>query len=519
MRIQCPECRQRFDVTKDFMGKTVECGSCDHQFKVTDDVLVTEKKRFYPGEKTGSHLERFGRNKPAAVSSVGFTEAHYQANDHAERVGPPRPRRTVAMVLGVSLMTIVIVVFLLAGGKEGAMRDMETGRRFILVIFTAVLGGLLVLYGSVQNRRMGVMLAMIFGLVLLLLPILFPGNPTSASEEPIELVDSAGEGAGANAAGARQAKEDYLFELGYDPVSDALAKHPEGTVVAVFIRNASETVRGKIAAYLYEATDKVSRETLYKRGDSGEHGLILLVGQKKSIDEIAALCAKFGRIEKISKELRVIDVMVEGSKMVKLDLYKALNPDSLDFQQQNLNALRSIDPKERINAVKRLADAEPKARRHDIVEQLIKMLPQSNTEMQLEIIKTLRRWSKPGEGAEPVVLEAVQGIHKRGKLSKSAMEFLVERQVQGSEVILMELWESEPVIWADVVMMLGEGAQVLFLPKLGEMDVALLASATDILGQVAGKEAIPLMEEVMKAKEGQAKKSLQAAIDEINKRF
>ena len=51
MRIECPDCRQRFDVTEEFLGKTVECGSCEAQFRVTDDVRVKEKSKFYPGEK------------------------------------------------------------------------------------------------------------------------------------------------------------------------------------------------------------------------------------------------------------------------------------------------------------------------------------------------------------------------------------------------------------------------------------------------------------------------------------
>ncbi|HCI91173.1 MAG TPA: hypothetical protein DHV60_01285, partial [Verrucomicrobiales bacterium] len=64
MKIQCPECSQRFDVTEDLLGKTVECGSCDARFDVTTDELVAEKKKFYPGEKRDSHLDRFGRNTP-----------------------------------------------------------------------------------------------------------------------------------------------------------------------------------------------------------------------------------------------------------------------------------------------------------------------------------------------------------------------------------------------------------------------------------------------------------------------
>ena len=64
----------------------------------------------------------------------------------------------------------------------------------------------------------------------------------------------------------------------------------------------------------------------------------------------------------------------------------------------------------------------------------------------------------------------------------------------------------------------GEGAQILLLPKLAAMDTAHIVSASAILGKKATRPAIPYIEEVMNKKEGQAKKSLQAAIDEIKRR-
>jgi predicted Zn finger-like uncharacterized protein len=521
MRIQCPECSQRFDVSEELMGKTVECGTCDGRFKVTIDEVVAEKDKFYPGEKRETHLERFGRNSVDAASPVAFQQAHYQANMNADRVGPQRPRRTVSTIIGVSLMSLIIVIFLLAGGKEGLMRDMETGNRFILVAFTALVGGALVIYGKANNRQFGVLLALVFGVILLALPVMFPANPTSVSAEPIVAVgtspDSSGD-ATTTAIDIDRKQASYLFEIGYDPVSDALGKYPENQVVGIFLRNASETIRGKIGAYLYEVTDKASREIIYKRGESGNHGLVVLVEQKKSIDEIAALCSKFGRIDKIDRKLRVIDVVVESSKLIKLDPYNALDRDSLDYQLQNLKALKSIDPKERMKAVKRLADSEPKARRRDIAEALIQMLPESKTDLQLEIIKTLKKWSKPGEGAEPVVLAAVKQIHQQGKVDKTSMEFLVDRGVEGSEVILIELWDKDPVTWSDIVMRLGEGAQILLLPKIKEMDVAHLAAVSAILGKTGTAACIPHLEQEMASKDEHGKKSLQAAIDEIKKR-
>ena len=176
MRIQCPECSQRFDVTEEFLGKTVECGSCDNRFKVSEEEVVKDKKKFYPGEKKDTHLERFGRNSPEATN-VEFPQVSYAQNVDPQLVGPPRPRRTVSMVCGLALVFLIIVVFLLAGGKEGALRDMETLNRFILCGFASLLGGGLIIYGTAHNRKMGFMMAAASTLILMCMPVLFPAIP------------------------------------------------------------------------------------------------------------------------------------------------------------------------------------------------------------------------------------------------------------------------------------------------------------------------------------------------------
>lgn len=517
MRIQCPECSQRFDVTEDFLGKTVECGSCDGRFKVTTDEVVTEKKKFYPGEKRDSHLERFGRNASEGAAPVSFAQAQYDASVNADRVGPPRPRRTVAVIVGLTLMIMIMVIFLLAGGKEGTMRDMETANRFILCGFTALVGGLLVIYGTAHNRKFGILLTAVCVAILMALPVLFPANPTSASVVPIVVEGNAGN-SGKPALENDAKTDDYLFEIGYEPISDRLATHPKETVVGIFLRNSTEAVSEKIASYLYNATDKVSRETVYKRGEAGNAGLILLVEQQKSIDEIAALCVKFGRIEKIDKDLRLIDVSVERAKMSTLDKYKVLDPESLDFEDQNLRALKSFDPRQQMDAVKRLAGAKPRALRDDITQQLLKMLPVSKADLQLEIINALQTWALPESGAGPIVLDVVKLLHKEGKVNKTSMEFLIKNQVDGCEVILMELWEKDPVVWGDSLIQLGEGAEVLLLPKIKDMDVAHVVAASDVLGKVGTKSGITYLEELLPDLDERKKKSLQACIDEIKKR-
>ena len=506
------------------MGKTVECGSCDNRFKVTDDVQVKEKKKFYPGEKKGVHLERFATSSASVVASspeatqVGFQEAHYQADVNADRIGPPRPRRTISSIIGVSIMVMMILIFLIFGREDGPMRDMETTNRFVLAGFTAVLGSLLILYGLGQNKLRGMLLCLVLGGGLLAMPALFPGNPISASAEEAKPEVLLKDSPNSRSSYGQSENNDYLDNVGYRPVADALEKYPSDGVVAVYIRNARKLVRDKISAYLYAETGKVSRGTSYDQVDQTDSGLILMVKQKMSIDEIASMCSRFGRVDKIDRDLRLIDVTVENSKIVKLDPEASLDSDNPQYYRQQLEALGSFDPEVKMKTVKRLAGVEPKSMRDDISRALVVMLPESPNDLQLEIFKALQVWSKPDDGAGPVVLNVVQQLHKDGEVSKAAMTFLVHRQIDGAQVILMDLWQKDPVGWSELFVNLGEGAQVLLLPELKKMDTVHIVAASDILGKVGAKSCIPYLEAVIEKQEETGKESLKAAIDEIKKR-
>lgn len=516
MRIKCPDCSQKFDVTEEFLGKTVECGSCDSRFKVTNEQIVVEKEKFYPGEKKNKGLDNFGKAAASVQAPVAFEQAHYQPDVNASFVGPPRPRRTMAAIAGAAVLIMVIIVFLLAGGKEGSMRDMETANRFIFVGFAVLIGGGLYFYGMVHNRKSGLLVGGLLCAFVLALPVIFPANPTSATI--VDNVDELEQRDDAEADKA-EAERQYLFEIGYEPVQKAIAGGNPDTVAAVYLRNASKAVRAQIAAYLYSATDEASREVSYDRGTTGLNGLILMTEQKKSLDEIALLCKKFGRIEKISRDLRVIDVTVENSKVGTLDEDKMLDRENIDFERQNLKALSSIDPVEQMKAAKRLANSEPRALRPDITVQMVKMLPKSSNPLKIELIRALKVWSKPGDGSEQAVLAAVRELHKAGLAEKSGIDFLIEREVEGAEAILLELWKKDPVAWSATVSGLGEGAQVLLLPVLNSLDDVQVVAACGILGDSGTAACIPVLKETMaKSKSEVGKKSMQAAIDEIQNR-
>ena len=519
MKINCPQCDQEFDVSKDLLGSKVECGCCDHKFTIEKDGATKTDEKHYPGEKKKKGLSKFDKKIPGKSSEVAFTSVNYESDVDPELIGPPRRRKTLASIAGFSLICIVVLVFLLIGGKEGPMRDVETPNRFVLCGFCALLASALMIYGSSRRRWLGVLVSLIMSGVVISMPVLFPGNPVSSFITPIDVP----------VAPVTEPKveiepesiQDYLIRIGHDPVEEALLDYSEESVVGIYVRNASYNMQAKIASYLYYATGRVSREVLFPRGETGNAALILLTEQKKSFEQIAALCERFGEIVRKEKNFRLIEVIADPSVAGdELDAAALNDPEHAEFEVVNLRVLQNIDPMDQLAAVKRLAAAKPGELRDQMTDQLSGMLRGSHSELQLEIINALKVWAKPEADIGGNVLEAVKSLHEEQKVSPLCMDLLIARKVEGSEVILMELWSDDPAGWADTVKKLGAGAELMLLPEIAGMSAEQVISASDILGEVGTRDCLEYLKEFLSKSKLDAKKtkSLQAAIDEIKKR-
>jgi len=113
-------------------------------------------------------------------------------------------------------------------------------------------------------------------------------------------------------------------------------------------------------------------------------------------------------------------------------------------------------------------------------------------------------------------MTAAKILYQAEVIEKDAVEFLIAREVDEVSVMLLELWRKDPVSWADTMKGLGEGAQILLLPILTELEEAQLIVASDILGETGNETTISHIEAAMeKSTSDVVKKSMQAAIDEI----
>ena len=513
MKIECPECKQRFVVLDDLMGKAVECGVCGHKFKVTDDQVIYEKVKRYPGENKEAALDRF------VAASANFKSAEYNKNkvDFYEEMPA---RRLIAAFAGIALVLTIIGLFLVFGGEEGAMRDVETSKRYILVGAAALVGGGLFIYGMFKERLLGAIVALIFGAALLSLPVFLPGNPTSQSSgvydaqdfelfESEKVVDKSPE----------QTEKDYLRSIGYTVVEKAVKEHSKEKVFAVFLRGATPLTRDRIQENVYELTGEIDRGLIYERGGNGEHGFLLLVDQKLPFSEMVNICGRYGEIQLVSEELRVIDVKVNNESFNNTKNQDFLNPDSHNYERLNLQMMKGIDPNERYSAVKRLGGSEPKAYRHDIVKVLVSLLLVDDDNLKLAAIDTLSTWSNKEDKIEAEVMAAVAALYGKQKLNKGTVAFIIDRNFDGAPILLMELWESDPITWSSLMVEVGSDIEYLLVPKLEEFDKSKLVAALDILSQVGSRYSLKSLKALLAKENKLNAKSLKPTIDEIENRL
>jgi hypothetical protein len=73
IQIRCPGCAQKFKVATGLHGKMVECGNCERQFRVNDEVVV-KIERVFPGEKRGAPLAQFPKVAAVVAAPVPVRE-------------------------------------------------------------------------------------------------------------------------------------------------------------------------------------------------------------------------------------------------------------------------------------------------------------------------------------------------------------------------------------------------------------------------------------------------------------
>ena len=524
LRIKCPACERQFKVSEELKGRTVECGGCEHRFKLDEEVLVARRGKFYPGETRKSGLDGFGRSQKASDTPVQFETAAYNQTQSVADFIPITPQQMVAATLGVGILAMTIVLLVLGTQPNGVLRDMEVAKRALLAMFMVGVGVALVLYGCHHRRRLGYLVAGVSAAAAMTLAMFMPVPRTI---EPGDYVEEANGTAPPDedreAVPRRKTAAEVVEMVGYGPMKRAIASRTTGDVdgldfvTAIWVPVMEERFKFQIQKYLHRKTGTEERPSFYRREKGG---LFVVDGAQIPIELVAGMVERFGKVEEIYPEIRLIEVTLEGGRLLEANktlMTKLSDKDHPAFYALNLTELDHIDLARVDGAVKRLMEAEPQRFRIEITRRLIDLMAEeSGSDLKGSVARALATWSEPGDGAEEVVAVSAREIIEAGEpMPRSMLEFLVLRKSPEAVKLLEPLWMKAPSAWEPIMTELGLVAEDAVIKHIRNEDRGIQQSAVRLLKRMGSQRGIESLRSLLDGADDEMKVLLQEAIDSI----
>lgn len=521
--IRCPSCGQRFKVGEDLRGRTVECGGCEHRFRINDDVIVRGKK-FYPGERKDPSLNRFHR-VPLAMGPLASEMQSVQYADPPDAVifEPASPLRIIAGLAGGAAMVFMALFLMFGASRGGALDGMTTGNRMLMAGFTGLLGVVALVYANPRARVKALGIGAVLTIGLISLPLIFTEGSVPLNSNGV--VGTATEPArppdGMTGAADDEPENTELRNLiGTGPLEKEIARlASEGDsrkAVGLWIRNLREANRIVVRDYILRATGADPQSHFYPRG--GGDFLMVVTGISMSLDEVAAVAAKLGRVNEVYPEISVVKVSVNNDVFLSGSMEKLTDRNHPAFYELNKRELESIDLLRVSKAVKRLAEAEPKIYRNDITRKLIALLGEDWVDFKPEICDALSVWSdQPGPAGEAALNEVGKLMATKGDVPEAMIALIVKEGNPGVVPVIDELWSENATRWESLYGDVGPAAEKTLIGRFPDTKGSIRHSAVRLLGRVGGVDSLPLLDAATEGADAELKvliKNAEAAIRE-----
>ena len=517
--IRCPTCGQRFKVSADLRERTVECGGCEHRFRINDDVILRSRK-FYPGERPEIMVNRYQRVPIVASIPEGLQTISYAENPDPSDFEPIAPQRIIAgaaAVIGVVLMAL----FLFFGAVRGGTLDgMSTVSRMLMAGFAAALAAVLLLYANPRSRKKALLFSLLSTAVLLAIPLLF----TEGSTPPKVAAGDAS--ASTKVVGPAPSPEQDRISLlrqsiGTDPLTGEIAKlATEGggkRAYGLWLRGLSESNKLLVRDYLLRVT-KANSSHPYPR-ERNDY-LLVVSGVSMSLDKLAELAAPLGEISHVFREIEVIEVRVHNGNFVPIPLDKLTDRDGPAFYELNKRELESIDLERVQGAVKRLTEVEPKLYRNDITRRLIALLKDDGVEFKDALCWTLMRWSdEPTEAADAAETVLKKLLAEKRPVPRDLIGLLVKVKRNSIIPMLDALWLDDTSTWEPYYLELGPAIEATLLRHFPEVTGGTRYSIVHMLVKVGGRASLPMLKAARAGAEPELLIRIEAAEKAIHERL
>jgi DNA-directed RNA polymerase subunit RPC12/RpoP len=530
LQIECPKCSKRFTANDDLVGKTVECGSCDHRFLVKEESFFIERSKVYPGEnvkRDDDFLSRLGRDRSASESDRKEKSMVGGGQPRVDAIMPAGAGQNIAVGAGISFLFLYAFIFAVGTSDGGIFQDMEKNARYVLGGFVCLVAGGLMLFGAKNWRGRAFLLLLTFGGGLFALIFVRPIHLT-----PKAVLDPAPE------LGLNESEPDPIAlireETGYYVIEDRLEslKGKFGGLasqhlVGIFIKDLASSQFHNIENYLkielkIPPTEAISRYS--RNNDKGS--LIVISGFPIDFDLVVKICdPRLGRVKTYPK-LRLIDLELSAlhdSKVTDDLRNKLSNPQNPSYFKENLNELRALDPLRRKDAVRELAGVPENVERRygeEIIAEFIRLI-RNETDAQLlsDLGRALLIWATDNSVAVDIVSEKVeQMIRTDSTVPASFIDFLVKANGEKAPLLIDTLWSSKPEVWTAQYIALGVAAEERMIFHLNGPSIRITKAAASVLASIGTERALQPLAKHQSSTDSELKALVERAIAAINGR-
>jgi hypothetical protein len=517
LNIRCPSCRQRFSVDSSLMERMVECGSCDARFRINDDVIMRSKK-FYPGERNATELNRFQRVPLSAAAPEGLQTMRYAEFSNPEQLGPVSPQRVIAGIIGVATMVIVALLLIFSDTSAGTFGTMPLVNKLIVAGFVSVIGTLLLVYANPSARAKAAFFGLLLAGGLISLPFFVKGVPnaddTSAGDysDPIAPLFPADEEDPLAALKERFTTKPLEAEQARIEKSGTGQK-AYGIYLTGMLQRNIYTVRD----YLIRDTNAGPSSHPYPR-DEGDY-LMILTDVSMEIEEVARIAGRLGKAEGTYPEIGVIVVRVDNEQFVAGSADKLNDREDPAFYDLNQRELQSLDMDRVKSAVERLADSKPVIYRDDISRTLTEIMGRPGIRFHDEIARALIVWSeKPGEAGEAALRVLRKKVASGENVSENLVALVAKEQPDGAIPVINSLWVTNPVLWDGHYVKFGPAIELGVLARLASENTPLRQSAIKLLERVGTEKSVPALRKLIDSSNVEVRILAERAISKISSR-
>ena len=516
--IRCPSCGQRFKVGEDLRDRTVECGGCEHRFRINDEVIVRGPK-FYPGERPDPGLNRFQRVPlPGGESLIGVQPIRYSNMPDPVALEPASPQRIIAGVIGVAGMLLMALLLMFGASRGGMLDGMVLTNRLLMAGFASLMGVAMLVYANPRARLKALATGLLLGGGVMAVPFVFKtgsvpleqlevATPRKVEPSPDDEPQVPTEDPTIVALRTRIGTGPLVAEI------DRLAKAGTGKrAMGLWLRGLSESNKNLVKEYILRSTGADPTSHPYPR-DGGDY-LLVVTGIDQSIQQLADLASVLGKTGMIYPEISVIEVKVDNGIFVEGPIEKLSKKDDPAFYDLNKRELESIDLDRVKRAVQRIAEAEPKIYRTDITRKLIALLGEERVDFKGNVCAALAVWSeRPGPAGE-AALDVVRKLTAKNEaIPPAIIALIVKEKIAGVIPILDELWFKNPMNWESHYGDLGQPIEATVLRRFPGTKGTIRYSAVRILGRVGGTDSLA----VLAAATGGADSELKVLLEQAQK--